>query len=960
MAFIVGEVVAPISADPTGFNSTMNQVKSQGEKAAVDIGRSFENLGKQMDKVGKTLLKTVTLPLAGIGIAAGKMGMDFESEMSKIVGLVGISQGQVGEWGTQLRDIGPDLAKGPKELAEALFFVTSAGLRGTEAMDALTISAKASAAGLGETKTIADTITSAMNAYGAENLSAAKATDILVAAVREGKLEASELAPVMGALLPTASSLRIGFDQIAGALAVMSRTGLGAAEAATSVNAIMTAMLKPSDGARKALEAAGLSMADLRDMAAKEPDGLIQAMRTLDKTFGDDEEALAQVIPNVRAFRGVMNVLAQDSSVVDSVLKGVTESTGSLNHAYETVSQTGEHKLKQVLFSLQDAGLTLWDTLKETAIPMFEKLGEKIRETTEWFKNLEPEQRENIVKWAGIAMAIGPLLIIGAKLITVIKGISVALTFLAANPVMLTIMAVTAALGGLAYMATTTSKKVRESTEAQIKAARDLEQEGLKALDNLQKSKVEAVEKERKAVLDLHNEKIKNINDEYNANVDIKRRETQEVIDELREQQKALDINHKEAIDKIRDEYGVFERTTKSKTDLVREHYDAEIAAANKAHNEMMSLLDKELQNRKSAVDRETSLVIGELEDQISLLEGASKEEVAVERQKRLERRAIELEDLIAAETDSKMKESLIQEREDIIGQIVAASVDKDLEVKKWGIREEILAEKTKAEDRKRTLNIQYEEEKTALETALINQTKLLEGKRDDELEIIQEEREAKEIAETAKYEATKTSLENQILAAEENLTEQKRILQEGLDDALEKEKARHDPIMADLDAEILKIQEWVDEMKKAMTLYREQTEEKAKEKGKGFESTILGQILEEAPAKKQIEEFSQTGLGEWMGNVWKQISDAIRNIVPQYANGTSFHPGGPAIVGERGAEILNLTRGDTITPIVSSNGGLGRMPGEKSIINIYVENADARKLANDIVAELGFIGVNI
>ncbi len=52
------------------------------------------------------------------------------------------------------------------EEAEALFFITSAGLEEKEALDMLEVSARAAAAGLGDIATIADAVTSAANAYG--------------------------------------------------------------------------------------------------------------------------------------------------------------------------------------------------------------------------------------------------------------------------------------------------------------------------------------------------------------------------------------------------------------------------------------------------------------------------------------------------------------------------------------------------------------------------------------------------------------------------------------------------------------------------------------------------------------------------------------------------------------------------------------------------------------------------
>lgn len=57
------------------------------------------------------------------------------------------------------------------------------------------------------------------------------------------------------------------------------------------------------------------------------------------------------------------------------------------------------------------------------------------------------------------------------------------------------------------------------------------------------------------------------------------------------------------------------------------------------------------------------------------------------------------------------------------------------------------------------------------------------------------------------------------------------------------------------------------------------------------------------------------------------------------FADGTSFAPGGPAIVGERGPEIVNLPRGATVTPN-HALGGAVTVNGGNTVINIS-GNAD-------------------
>jgi hypothetical protein len=94
----------------------------------------------------------------------------------------------------QLEGLGPQFGVSANEAADALFFITSAGLRGAGATEVLEASLKGAAIGLGDTKTIADLATSAVNAYGESTLGGAEAVDVLAEAVRLGKLEPAELA----------------------------------------------------------------------------------------------------------------------------------------------------------------------------------------------------------------------------------------------------------------------------------------------------------------------------------------------------------------------------------------------------------------------------------------------------------------------------------------------------------------------------------------------------------------------------------------------------------------------------------------------------------------------------------------------------------------------------------------------------------------------------------------------
>jgi uncharacterized protein YukE len=122
----VGVVKAIITADTTQLKKGMN-----------DAQRSMDQLGKNMTKVGKSMTMKVTMPLVGIGVAAAKMASDFEYSMTQIETLVGRSAQEVETLKGSVLGLSGETGRAPKELADAMFFITSAGLDAASATAAL-------------------------------------------------------------------------------------------------------------------------------------------------------------------------------------------------------------------------------------------------------------------------------------------------------------------------------------------------------------------------------------------------------------------------------------------------------------------------------------------------------------------------------------------------------------------------------------------------------------------------------------------------------------------------------------------------------------------------------------------------------------------------------------------------------------------------------------------------------
>jgi TP901 family phage tail tape measure protein len=447
------QVVSSVSVDfnaKDGVTGTINRMRGQFKHLRKDIdgtSAKFKQLGSSAMAVGKQMSMKMTLPLVAAGGAAFKMASDFESSMTKIQSLVGRSEEEVQGLTRSVLKLSGETARAPQELADAMFFITSAGIEGADAASVLEASAKAAAVGLGEAATIADLATSAMNAYGKENLGASDATDVMVAAVREGKLEASELAGSMGRVLPVASAMGVSFNEVGAAFAALSRTGTNAAEAATQVRGIMTSLLKPTQQAEEALTEMGLSSEGLRTQIKDE--GLLSTLQTLATEFDGNAAASASVFGNVRALSGVMDLMGKNVAGTEAIFASMNNTLGATDKAFAVTAETTEFKMNQAIADFKVAMIAVGQEIIPVVLPIIQKMSEFIGGLVKRFSNLSGPVKTMIVVFAGLAAVAGPLLIAIGAIVSAIGALGPAMTA-ALGPIGLAITAV-AALGFL-YM----------------------------------------------------------------------------------------------------------------------------------------------------------------------------------------------------------------------------------------------------------------------------------------------------------------------------------------------------------------------------------------------------------------------------------------------------------------------------------------------------------------------------
>lgn len=479
MAVDVGSAVGYLDLDISKFTSALTQANTEAARQAKTIGGSFESgfsaVGGTLTSAGKTLTTAVTVPIVGLGTAVVKTSADFESSMSKVQAISGATGTDFEALTAKAREMGSKTKFSASESAEAFQYMAMAGWDVDQMLGGISGVMNLAAASGENLGTVSDIVTDAMTAFGLSAAGTSKVlkdgvevevdnttrfVDALAAASNSSNTNVSMLGESFKYVAPVAGAMGYSVEDVAVALGLMANQGIKASQAGTSLRTLITNMAKPTDSMAAAMDTLGVSLEN-SDGSVK---SLMEVMKDLRKGFGggqiDANEFAASMNELQTAFdSGEMSEEEYQMAVEDlavamygaegaqkaqlaATLAGKTGMAGllaivntteedfdSLTDSIYNASGTSQEMADIMNNNLSGQITILKSQLQELALQFGEILLPIIRKVVEWMQNLilklqemTPEQREQIVKWAAVAAAIGPIILVLGKLLTSIAG----------------------------------------------------------------------------------------------------------------------------------------------------------------------------------------------------------------------------------------------------------------------------------------------------------------------------------------------------------------------------------------------------------------------------------------------------------------------------------------------------------------------------------------------------------
>lgn len=393
---------AIVGADISNYRRQMSIVRNETGLLADQIG----GLGR----LGQRLSFALTLPMAIAGAGIVKTAADFEASMRNIASISDDVSNNFDEVSRKVLEFGANTRSGAQAAADALYEVFSAGYAG-DAFELMQVSVMTAEAGLADLTITTRALTSTLNAYSKDNVTAAHASDVLTRTVQVGVGTMGEFASSLGRVAPLAAALNIPLEELGANWAFITQRGASAGTAATELYGVMSKLLKPTEDLQAAFGDLGVTSG--RELIGKFG-GLQGALLALYETFGESEDVMAAAFGNERAIRGLLKIIND----VDAWNAAISDFNDNLDQATEIAwaeqMQSFAAAADRFLSAIQAVAIHIGTVFLPLLTPLVNGLTDLVRSGI--------DLDEGFIQVAGVfavvAAAAGPLIWIFSSLLT--------------------------------------------------------------------------------------------------------------------------------------------------------------------------------------------------------------------------------------------------------------------------------------------------------------------------------------------------------------------------------------------------------------------------------------------------------------------------------------------------------------------------------------------------------------
>ena len=382
----IDKIVVQYEAEVSNFKKELDEIKKQlklvektandaakkTEKGFDDSGTSANKFKDTLKEVGKSIAAAFAVQqIVSFGRESVQAASAFEKSMGNVGTLVDTNVESMESMGKSVRELAARTPVELGQLSSALYDVRSAGVSAEDAMAVLESSAQLGVAGLSTTAEAANIMTSAVNAFAAEGLSANEISDILFKTVKAGKTTLAELTAQFGGVAPAAAAAGVSLADLQASTAAITTLGTPAAAAQTQLKQALTEMQKPGTELSKIFKQLGAK--DGLDLI-KTSGSLGEAFRLIKEEAEASGMTVAQVTGSVETATAVLALGGTVNKTYNATLADMTTGANAVNLAFEKQAQTADAQFQLMQNAFEDVKIEIGNALMPVLLDAAEGL----------------------------------------------------------------------------------------------------------------------------------------------------------------------------------------------------------------------------------------------------------------------------------------------------------------------------------------------------------------------------------------------------------------------------------------------------------------------------------------------------------------------------------------------------------------------------------------------------------
>ncbi|TKO00888.1 phage tail tape measure protein [Enterococcus faecium] len=399
-------VEALLKATDSGFVKTF--------KDAQDAVKTFEKksnsmttaVGKVMQGTGAAMTKYITTPLIGVGVAAAKVGGDFEEQMSRVKAISGATGDTFEQMKQQAIDLGAKTAFSAKESAAGMENLASAGFSAQEIMKAMPGLLDLAAVSGGDVALASENTATALRGFGLEASEAGHVADVFARAAADTNAEVGDMGEALKYVAPVANSMGISLEETAAAIGIMSDAGIKGSQAGTTLRGALSRLARPTKAMQDTMDNLGVSFYDA--------DGKMKPLKTqvelLKKAFEgltpEQQQNALVTLYGQESLSGMMALIDKGPDSLGKLTKSLKDSDGAADDMARTMQDNMNSSIEQMFGAFESAAIVIQKILA----PSIKKVADAISGLVEKFVSAPESTQRLVVAIGAIAIAIGPVL----------------------------------------------------------------------------------------------------------------------------------------------------------------------------------------------------------------------------------------------------------------------------------------------------------------------------------------------------------------------------------------------------------------------------------------------------------------------------------------------------------------------------------------------------------------------